>query len=81
MPRRAFVDAPEVQNFWEVDDFLRTLAGSQDEIVVLRNAQGFVKAADVSQQLGAKAHHVHDVGLCAWYSIFFRSAEIMSSSE
>ena len=63
MPRRAFVDAPEVQNFWEVDDFLRTLAGSQDEIVVLRDAQGLVKAANVAQQLGTETHHMHYVGV------------------
>ena len=65
VPGRVFVNTPEVEYFWQVDDFLGAFAGAKNQIVVLRNPQALVKAANVTQQLSAKANHVHDVRMAA----------------
>ena len=65
VPGRVFVNTPEIEYFWQVDDFLGAFAGAKNQIVVLRNPQALVKAANVTQQLSAKANHVHDVRMAA----------------
>jgi hypothetical protein len=55
------MDAPAIEDVGDVDDLLRLFGGAQDEVVVLRDREGLVPAADRAQQLGAKAHEVDDV--------------------
>ena len=75
MPGRVFVNTPEVEYFWQVDDFLGAFAGAKNQIVILRNPQALVKAANVTQQLGAKANHVHDVRMAS--QVFRRESRPM----
>jgi hypothetical protein len=59
------VRAPLVEDFGDVDDGLGAFGCAQDEVVVLRDGEGFVQAAQFAQELGAKADEVDDVGVFA----------------
>jgi len=60
---RIAVNAPAIEHFRDVRNCLRLLAGTQDQIVVLGNAQILVEPPDPPQQAGFETDQVDDVGM------------------
>src|SRR6185312_16534718 len=62
---RAAMDAPLVEDFGDVHDPAGLLGRAKHQVEVLRDTQGFVESADLTQERGPEPGEVHDVRMRA----------------